>query len=92
MDNQDIKNRIVRKMLRNRVVGDHKKQIDTVVGWAVPSHAEGQAKTLIDEMVSGSEPVEQYGGGARENIRLTSVEDAVEYLKDNGGDVPFGFD
>lgn len=37
-------------------------------------------------------PIEGYGGGARTNIRLTSVERAVEYLKDNGGNVPFGYD
>lgn len=37
-------------------------------------------------------PVEAYGGGHRRNVRLTSVEAAVEYLKANDGDVPFGFD
>ena len=36
-------------------------------------------------------PIEGYGGGHRQNVRLTSVSDAVDYLEDNGGDVPFGF-
>jgi hypothetical protein len=37
-------------------------------------------------------PVEGDGGGHRSNVRLTSVQAAVDYLTDNGGDVPFGFD
>jgi len=37
-------------------------------------------------------PIEAYGGGHRQNVRLTSAEEAVNYLKENGGDVPFGFD
>jgi len=95
MDDQDIKNRIVRKMLKNQIVGGHKKQLDTVISdiAALPSHEEGRGKELLKEMLSDQEsPVEGYGGGHRQNVRLTSVEDAVEYLKDNGGDIPFGFD
>ena len=93
MDDQDIRNRIVRKMLRKRIVGNHKKQVDTVVNMALPSHEQGKGRTLIEEMLTDtSSPIEGYGGGGRQNIRLTSVEDAVDYLKDNGGDVPFGFD
>jgi hypothetical protein len=33
--------------------------------------------------------VEQFGG-QRDATRLTSISDAVEYIEDNGGDVPFG--
>ncbi|WP_281062941.1 hypothetical protein [Halorussus pelagicus] len=36
-------------------------------------------------------PIEGYGG-SRDNVRLTSKEDAVEFLKSNDGNVPFGFD
>lgn len=94
MENQDIRNRIVRKMLRKTVVGDHKKQIDTVVNYAgLPSHELGRARDLLNEMADDpAAPIERYGGGHRENVRLTDVSDAVEYLKSNGGDVPFGFD
>lgn len=59
----------------------------------LPSHEQGRGKTLIDEMLKDpSSPIEGYGGGARSNIRLVSVERAVEYLKDNDGNVPFGYD
>jgi len=93
MEDQEIRNRLVRKMLRKRVVGGHKKQIDTVVNMALPSHEQGRGRDLLEEMISDvGAPVEGYGGGHRQNVRLTSVKDAVDYLKDNGGDVPFGFD
>lgn len=92
MDDQDIRNRIVAKMLRKRVIGAKKQQVDTVVSYSVPSHAEGRAKDLINEMLSDpTTPMEGYGGSHRQNIRLTSADDAVEYLKDNDGDVPFPF-
>lgn len=93
MDDQDVRNRIVRKMLRKRVIGDKKQQIDTVVNYSLPSHEQGRGKQLIEEMLSDPDaPLEGYGGGHRQNVRLTSADTAVEYLKDNDGDVPFGFD
>lgn len=95
MDDQEIRNRIVRKMLKNQIVGSHKKQLDTIVSRiaGLPSHEEGRGKGLLAAMVAdGSAPVEGYGGGHRQNVRLTSVEAAVDYLTDNGGKVPFGFD
>ena len=93
MDDQDLRNAVVRKLLRKNVLGNHKKQVDTVVGWAAPTHARGRCRQLIDDMVSDQDaPIEQYGGGQRENIRLTSADAAVAYLKANDGDVPFGWD
>lgn len=90
MDDREIRNRIVAKMLRKRVIGNKKQQVDTVVGYAVPTHAEGRAKDLVDELVRDG-VIEQYGGGHRSNIRLRSAERAIEYLNDNDGDVPFPF-
>lgn len=34
-------------------------------------------------------PVEKYGG-QRDAIRLTSISDAVAFIEDKEGDVPFG--
>lgn len=90
MQDQDIKNQIVAKMLRKRVIGAKKQQIDTVVSYSVPTHAEGRAKELVDELVQAG-VIEQYGGGHRSNVRLRSAELAIEYLSDNDGDVPFPF-
>lgn len=93
MSDQEIRNRIVEKLLRNRVVGSHKKRIETVTSNYLPSHQEGRGKEVINDMLTDpGSPIESYGGGHRKNIRLKSVEDAVEYLKENDGNVPFGFD
>ena len=90
MDDQDIRNRVVEKLLRKRVVGAHKKQVDTVKNW-LPSHAQGRGEGLIREMIRDPDaPLEGYGG-SRDNVRLTSVDAAVAYLTDHDGDIPFGF-
>ena len=93
MDDVDLRNRIVEKLLRGRVIGAKKIQIDTPVSRYLPSHAQGRGKRLIREMVADpTAPIEAYGGGQRENIRLVSVEAAIDYLKEHGGNVPFGFE
>lgn len=91
MDDQSVRNRIVEKLLHKRVTGAHEKQIDTVKNW-LPSHEQGRGEQLLREMIRDPEaPLEAYGG-SRDNVRLTSVDDAVAYLRENGGDVPFGFE
>jgi len=94
MNDTELKCRIVEKLLRNRVFGNHKWSIDRAVDHALPSHAEGRGRQLIkDEMIPQNEAsIEAYGGGARENIRLGDADTAIQFLKDNGGNVPFGFD
>jgi hypothetical protein len=92
MEDQEIKNEVVHTMLTDGIVGGHKAQRQTVVGYAaIPTHAEGRAKDLIDDLIQEG-VIEAYGGGHRSNIRLRSVERAVEYLKANDGDVPWGYD
>lgn len=92
MDDQRIRNQIVGKMLRKRVIGGKKQQIDTVVNYSLPSHEQGRGKQLLEGMLRDPDaPIEGYGGGHRSNIHLSSVEDAVQYLEENGGDVPFPF-
>lgn len=79
-------------MLRKRIVGGKNRTIDTVVNMSLPSHEQGQGRQLIDDMLADpTAPIERYGG-TRAAIRLTGVEDAVDYLKANDGNVPFGFD
>lgn len=78
------------KLLRKRVTGGHNKTVDTAKGW-VATHDQGRAETLIREMIADRDaPIEAYGG-QRDAIRLTSVADAVAFIEDNGGDLPFGF-
>ncbi len=84
----DLKAKLVRKLASKRVTGSHKKQIDTVKNW-VASDEQGQAEDLLRDMVRDPRaPVERYGG--RDAIRLTSMEDAKEFIEDHGGDLPWG--
>ncbi|WP_238398217.1 hypothetical protein [Halorussus salinus] len=76
-------------MTRKRVVGGHKKQVGTVKNWVATSD-QGRAEDLIREMIRDPEaPLEGYGG-SRDNVRLTSIEDAKRYIRDHGGDLPWG--
>lgn len=76
------------------MLGSHKWSIDKTVNYTLPDSEQGRGRQLIeDEMIPRNEAsLERYGGGHRENIRLGNVEDAVQFLKENGGNVPFGFD
>ena len=57
----------------------------------LPVHARGDGKELLKEMVTKHE-----GGwaqyGATGTYRIVDEDAAVEFIKSNGGDVPFGFD
>lgn len=88
-DNEDIRLDVVEKLARKKVGGNHKKTVDTVKNW-FPSHEQGKAEEVIRDMVSDpSTPVESYGG-SRDNIRLTGLDDAKEYIRENGGELPWG--
>lgn len=81
--------KIVKKMARKRVVGGHKKRVDTVKNWFAASD-QGRAEDLVREMIRDPEaPLEGYGG-SRDNVRLSSIEDAKEYIEERGGELPWG--
>jgi len=90
-DQTKLKVKIVRYLARNNVTGGHNRTVDTVKNRAgIPTHAQGDAEDIIRELIRDPEaPVEAYGG-QRDSIRLTSISDAVEFIEDHGGDVPFG--
>lgn len=90
----DLKCKIVETLVRKRKTGSNKISLDTLVNYSVRDSNAGRAKSLVkDEMVPRREAsVVQVGGGARENIQVADIDEAVEFLKENGGDVPFGFD
>ena len=92
MDDAEIKCRIVEKLLRNRVIGGKNWTIDRAVDHALPSHAQGRGRQLLEnEMIPQAQASIQQYGGQRDAITLTDVEQAVEFLDRNGGNVPFGF-
>lgn len=73
-------------MLRKRVLGSHKKQIDTIKNW-FPSDEQGLVEDLIERMVTDpNSPMRAYGGGHRSNVTLTDYEAAKEFAKERGRD------
>jgi len=86
---QDLKVKVVRKLASNNVTGAHKREIDTVKGWGFASHNKGNVAEVLEELARNPDaPVEKYGG--RDVVRLTSMSEAKEYIKDNGGELPWG--
>lgn len=82
---------IVYYLARNGVTGGHNKTVDTVKNRAgIAVHEQGDAEEVIRELVRDpAAPVEAYGG-QRDAIRLTSMQDAVEFIEERGGEPPFG--
>lgn len=86
---KEVGKRLVRRML----IGGGNISVAKAVDKHLPTYSQEQVETLINEMLKDPySPIEGYGGGARGNIRLVSIESAVEYLKENDGNVPFGYD
>lgn len=90
-DDLKLKIKVVQKMARKRLFGNKKMTVDGVknsVG--VRSDQIGDVEDVIRELASEpTAPVEYYGGGARDNVRLTSAQDARDWLDDNGADTPW---
>lgn len=77
----EIRCKIVRKLVRDRVTGKHKKTVDTAKNWVTTSD-QGRAEELIREMIRDpASPIEAYGG-SRDNIRLSSIPKGVRFLKE----------
>lgn len=86
--NQKTKNRAVLKLLSDQAVGSHKKQIDTVKGY-FQSHEQKEAEEALRELSKNpNSPVERIGGH-RDTVHLTSMEEGKEYIKSNGGELPW---
>ena len=81
---RELAEKIVWKLTRKQVVGNHKKQISTITNW-VATHEQGDAKDLISRITAHPYcPVECY---QTENVvRLSSYAAAVEYVDELGGD------
>jgi len=81
---RELAEKLIRKLTRKRVIGNHKKQIATTINW-VATHEQGDAKDLLHRMAVDPDcPVEYYQ--TEEVIHLTSYEAAVEYVDELGGD------
>jgi len=82
----ELKLDIVEKLVRQKVTGGHKKQVDTVKNWFPASKQEEIEKHIRELLRDPSTPVEGYGG-ARDNVRLSSIADAKDWLAEHGRDL-----
>lgn len=88
-EGEQLRVKIVTKLARKKVVGAHKKQVDTVKNWFATSD-QGRAETVIREMIRDPDASLEGYGGSRDNVRLPGLEAAKEYIRSNGGEVPWG--
>lgn len=86
-DNPRVK--IVKKLARKKVVGTHKKQVETVKNWFATDE-QGRTEETIHEMIRDPDAPLQGYGGSRDNVRLTSIEDAKDFIREHGGELPWG--
>ncbi|WP_132059052.1 hypothetical protein [Halorussus amylolyticus] len=85
MDSEEIKQRLIRKMIQQGVVGAHKKQKRTVTSW-FPSRQRKIVEKSIEELLKQpNSPLESVGG--RDSIQLTSMEAARGYLQSVEGSI-----
>lgn len=88
-EDRELRLKIVRKLARRKVVGAHKKQVDSVKNWFATDE-QGRVEDLIREMIRDHDaPLEGYGG-SRDNVRLTSLEAARRYIEERDGELPWG--
>lgn len=82
-----IKVTMTEKALRRRFINGQNVPDEAIVA-CVPSHAQGKAGMLLEEMVTRREAGwAKYGG--RGTYHITDVEAAIEFIEDNGGNVPY---
>lgn len=91
MNDIEIKVRMTEKALRRGITDKRHDPIESIVT-CLPTHARGRGKTLLqDKMIPRNEAGwEEYG--ATGTFHITDVDAAVRFIKENGGNVPWGFD
>lgn len=91
MDDIELKVNMTEKALRQGYIGGRHVPVEAVVRISLPVHARGRGQTLLeDEMIPKAEAGWAYYG-ATGTVHITDTEAAVEFIEDNGGDVPFNF-
>ena len=89
-----LRAKIYKKMLRKKIIGGRKRQIDTVKNY-FRSHKQGEVEDNIEDMIADpNHSLELVGGGHRENIHIPAgrKDEAIEYVANaEGVKVPWGF-
>jgi len=86
----NLKVRMTEKALRRGFTTGRHAPVEGIT-CAVAVHNRGDAETALEEMVKKHEAGwAQYG--ATGTYHIVDTEAAKEFIEDNGGDLPFGFD
>lgn len=74
----------VETLIRDEVVGSKKWTVDRLKNSGFKSSDQGRVDDIVRKLVKDpNAPLEYYGGGARDNVRLTSIDEAREWLNEN---------
>jgi hypothetical protein len=87
----EIACKIVEKALRNRIIGKKHYPVEGLLRIVLPDYLQGRGKEILcEEMIPNHEAGFVYVKG-NETVTISDPEKAVEFLEDNGGNVPFNF-
>lgn len=75
---------VVETLIRDKVTGSKKWTVDRLKNSGFKSSDQGRVADIVRDLGTNPDaPLEYYGGGARDNVRLTSIDEAREWLKEN---------
>lgn len=85
-----LKVRMTKKALRRGFTDERHAPVEGIV-CVLPTHARGRGEDALKEMVTKHQAGwAQYG--ATGTYYIVDTQAAVEFIKNNGGDLPFGFE
>jgi hypothetical protein len=90
MEQTKIKCKLTEKALKNRVINTKHIPTEGLLRIALPDYVHGEGEDILDEMCKNNMAGFEYIKG-RKTVSITDVEEAVEFLECEGGNVPAGF-
>jgi len=79
------------KALRQRFVGQKHVPIEGIVQTALPTHARGRGKTLLeDQMIPQNEAGWAYYS-SNGSVHITDPDKAVSFIEEHNGNVPWNY-
>lgn len=87
MDDEELADKIVLRLLRKRVVGRRTVSVETVAGW-FPTHLGGRVKELVEQL--SRDPDSPIESTRKRGVRLVGLSEASQFLGTNRD--PFRWD
>jgi hypothetical protein len=78
-DSSRLAGKVIKKLLRKRVVSDHKKQVETIKSW-FPAREQREVAQVLDELIKNpAVPLQENGPSG--SIGLTDYQEAKEFVE-----------